>query len=105
MNTHDSIVIVGGGLAGASAAFALRERGMEGRVVLVGEEAVPPYERPPLSKAYLRGEVALDTAHVRPLAGYEAHGIELLRGRRAVTLDAAARMVNLDDGTDLRYDS
>src|SRR5688500_7472564 len=105
MNTHDSVVIVGGGLAGASAAFALRERGMEGRVVLVGEEAVPPYERPPLSKAYLRGEVALDTAHVRPLADYEAQGIELLRGRRAVTLDAAARMVNLDDGTDLRYDS
>ena len=105
MNRQDSVVIVGGGLAGANAAFALREQGMEGRVVLVGEEQVAPYERPPLSKEYLRGETPLENAFVRPLADYDAQGIELMRGRRAVTLDPVARKLNLDDGTDLAYDA
>jgi 3-phenylpropionate/trans-cinnamate dioxygenase ferredoxin reductase component len=103
MNTFDSVVVVGGGLAGATAAFALREAGFDHRIVLVSEEATPPYERPPLSKAYLRGEVPLEKAFVRPLADYDAAEIELLLGRRAVTLDPAARSLNLDDGTDLTY--
>ncbi|MGH2382055.1 MAG: NAD(P)/FAD-dependent oxidoreductase [Candidatus Limnocylindria bacterium] len=103
MNKLDSVVIAGGGLAGATAAFALRERSFQGRVVLVGDEQVPPYERPPLSKGYLRGESTLENAQVRPLADYEAQGIELLRGRRAVTLDPASRHLNLDDGTNLTY--
>lgn len=105
MNKNDSVVIVGGGLAGANAAFALREHGMQGRVVLVGEELVAPYERPPLSKGYLRGEDPFEKALVRPEADYEAQNIELLRGRRAVTLDPATRTLNLDDGADLTYDS
>jgi 3-phenylpropionate/trans-cinnamate dioxygenase ferredoxin reductase subunit len=105
MTTPKAIVIAGGGLAGATAAFALRERGHTGRVVIVSQELEPPYERPPLSKAYLRGEQPIDAARVRPLADYEAQGIELLRCRRAVTVDAAARRVNLDDGTNLDYDA
>lgn len=105
MNSLDSVVIAGGGLAGATAAFALRERGFEGRVTLVSEEQTPPYERPPLSKDYLRGESTLDKALVRPLADYEAQGIKLLRGRRAVTLDPVTRQLNLDDGTDLTYNA
>jgi 3-phenylpropionate/trans-cinnamate dioxygenase ferredoxin reductase component len=105
MNTFDSVVVVGGGLAGATAAFALRETGFGNRVVLVSEEAAPPYERPPLSKAYLRGDVPLEKAFVRPLADYRTAGIELLLGRRAVTLDPAGRRLNLDDGTDLAYDA
>ena len=56
-----------------------------------------------LSKAYLRGESTLDQALVRPLADYDTHGIQLLRGRRAVTLDPALRQLNLDDGTNLTY--
>ncbi|MGH2417735.1 MAG: NAD(P)/FAD-dependent oxidoreductase [Candidatus Limnocylindria bacterium] len=103
MNKLDSVVIAGGGLAGATAAFALRERGFEGRVVLVSEEQAPPYERPPLSKGYLRGESTLEQAQVRPLADYEAQDIDLLRGRRAVTLDPSIRQLNLDDGTNLIY--
>jgi 3-phenylpropionate/trans-cinnamate dioxygenase ferredoxin reductase subunit len=71
--------------------------------VLVGEEQEPPYERPPLSKGYLRGESTLEQARVRPLADYAAAGVELLRGRRAVTLDPAMRLLNLDDGTNLTY--
>jgi 3-phenylpropionate/trans-cinnamate dioxygenase ferredoxin reductase component len=105
MNKLDSVVIVGGGLAGANAAFALRDKGFENRVVLVSEEEQPPYERPPLSKAYLRGEKPIEDAYVKPLAEYEAQGIELLRGRRAVTLDPATRQLNLDDGTNLGYDA
>lgn len=103
MNKLDSVVIAGGGLAGATAAFALRERGFEGRVALVSEEQTPPYERPPLSKGYLRGESTLEQAQVRPPPDYEAQGIELLRGRRAVTLDPTTRQLNLDDGTNLTY--
>lgn len=103
MNMPDSVVIVGGGLAGATAAFALREKGYENRVVLVSEEAQPPYERPPLSKDYLRGAKPSEDTFVRPLADYGTEGIELLRGRRAVTLDAVTRRLNLDDGTSLGY--
>lgn len=105
MNKLDSVVIAGAGLAGASAAFALREGAFDGRITLIGEEQSAPYERPPLSKGYLRGESTLDQAVVRPLADYAAHGIELLRGRRAVTLDPTTRQLNLDDGTNLSYDA
>lgn len=105
MNNRDSIVIAGGGLAGASAAFALRERGFAGNISLVGEEQTPPYERPPLSKGYLRGESTLEAAFVRPLADYVAQGIELLRGRHAITLNPARRQLGLDDGSDLTFDA
>ncbi|HEV8489783.1 MAG TPA: FAD-dependent oxidoreductase [Candidatus Limnocylindrales bacterium] len=105
MNQLDSIVIAGGGLAGTSAAFALRERGFARRLTLVGEEQTPPYERPPLSKGYLRGESTLEAAYVRALPDYAAQGVELLRGRRAVTLDPATRQLNLDDGSSLSYDA
>ncbi len=105
MDKLDSVVIAGGGLAGAMAAFGLRDRGFEGRVVLVSEEAEPPYERPALSKEYLRGETALEKVFVRPLADYETHDIELVRGRRAVTLDPTIRQLNLDDGTNLTYNA
>jgi 3-phenylpropionate/trans-cinnamate dioxygenase ferredoxin reductase component len=101
----DSVVIVGGGLAGATAAFALRDHGFSGGVTLVAEEQVLPYQRPPLSKGYLRGEEPLEKAQVRPLGEYAARGIELWRGRRAVTLDPIERRLNLDDGTDLMYDA
>ena len=103
MIAEESIVIVGGGLAGATAAFEIRKLGHEGRVIVVADEEIPPYERPPLSKAYLRGESTIDDAFVRPLADYEANGIELLLGKRAVTLDAVARVLNLADGVTLPY--
>jgi 3-phenylpropionate/trans-cinnamate dioxygenase ferredoxin reductase subunit len=105
MTKLDSIVIAGGGLAGATAVFALREGGFDGRLTLVSQEETIPYERPPLSKGYLRGESTLDQAFVRPLADYAAHGIELLRGRRAVTLDPTIRQLTLDDGSNLTYDA
>ena len=96
-------VIAGAGLAGAKAAEALREHGFDGRIVLVGSEPELPYERPPLSKGYLRGEQPLEKAYVRPASAYDELGVELLRGRRAITLDPVTRTVNLDDGTTLPY--
>jgi 3-phenylpropionate/trans-cinnamate dioxygenase ferredoxin reductase subunit len=105
MTTPASMLIIGGGLAGATAAFALRERGFDGPLTLVGEETQLPYERPPLSKGYLRGEEPIEKAQVRPLADYETHDIQLVRGRRAMTLDTVARRVSLDDGWELAYDT
>lgn len=101
----DTIVIAGGGLAGASAAFALRDLGFQHRVVLVSEESGVPYERPALSKEYLRGEKPADALVVRPPADYETAGLELMGSTRAVTLDPAMRRLNLADGTSLRYDA
>jgi 3-phenylpropionate/trans-cinnamate dioxygenase ferredoxin reductase component len=100
----DRVVVVGGGLAGGTAAFALREAGFTGSVSLVAEEPHVPYERPPLSKAYLRGEEGTDAFRVRPEAAYDDEGITLLRGRRALTVDRADRTVELDHGERLAYD-
>jgi 3-phenylpropionate/trans-cinnamate dioxygenase ferredoxin reductase component len=98
-----SVVIVGGGMAGANAAFTLRKLGYEGRVTIASAERELPYERPPLSKDYLRGETPLDKAYVRPAADYEAEGVELLRGRTAAAIDVRTRRVSLDDGSSIEY--
>jgi len=81
MTTERTLVIVGASLAGAKAAEGARAAGFDGRVVLVGEEQERPYERPPLSKAVLRGEVAPETTRVHDDEFYASHGIELLTGR------------------------
>jgi 3-phenylpropionate/trans-cinnamate dioxygenase ferredoxin reductase subunit len=100
----DTIVVAGAGLAGARAVEALREEGFDGRLVLVGEEPERPYERPPLSKDYLRGDAERETIYVHPEAFYADHDVELRRGRRAVELDVGARELVLDDGQWLTYD-
>ena len=98
-------VIVGASLAGATAAITLREEGADGTITLIGAEREPPYERPPLSKAYLRGEVAFDKALVRPAAFYAEHGIETMFGTRATRIDAAARFVELEDRRRVPFDA
>jgi 3-phenylpropionate/trans-cinnamate dioxygenase ferredoxin reductase subunit len=89
-------VIVGASLAGASAAAALRKEGFDGRVVLIGEERERPYERPELSKGYLRGETGTDL-HVHPESFYEEHEIELLSGAPVGEIDVTRRRVRLGD--------
>jgi 3-phenylpropionate/trans-cinnamate dioxygenase ferredoxin reductase subunit len=96
-------VIAGGGLAGAKAAETLREEGYDGRLVIVGAEPERPYERPPLSKDYLRGESEREAVYVHPEGFYAEHDIELRLERSAVGLDAAAREVQLDDGERIPY--
>jgi 3-phenylpropionate/trans-cinnamate dioxygenase ferredoxin reductase subunit len=104
MTSDQTHVIVGASLAGAKAAETLREEGFDGRVVLVGAETERPYERPPLSKDYLRGEVGREKVYVHDEGFYAELDIELRLGREAVDLDTPAGELELDDGQRLRYD-
>ena len=97
-------VIVGGGTAGASAAFALREAGFEGEIVLIGAEAWAPYQRPSLSKEYLRGEQPLAELQVRPAEDYARLGIDRRPGQRAVSVRARDHLIGLASGEEVRYD-
>jgi 3-phenylpropionate/trans-cinnamate dioxygenase ferredoxin reductase subunit len=94
--TDRTLVIVGASLAGAKAAEAARTTGFDGRVVLVGDEHEPPYERPPLSKTVLRGEAASETTRVHADGFYATNDIELLTGRTVEALDVDTTRVRLD---------
>jgi 3-phenylpropionate/trans-cinnamate dioxygenase ferredoxin reductase subunit len=100
----DTFVIAGAGFAGAKAAQTLREEGFDGRIALIGAEHERPYERPPLSKDYLRGDAERETIYVHPEAFYAEHDIDLRLGHDAVELDLDRRDVVLDDGEWLHYD-
>jgi 3-phenylpropionate/trans-cinnamate dioxygenase ferredoxin reductase component len=100
----ETIVIVGASLAGGGAAVTLRQEGFEGRVVLIGAEPQPPYERPPLSKEYLRSESSFEDALVQAPDFYDENGIETRFGVRATRVDSADKAVELDDGERLVYD-
>jgi 3-phenylpropionate/trans-cinnamate dioxygenase ferredoxin reductase component len=104
MTSDRTFVIVGASLAGAKAAETLRAEGFDERVVLIGAEDERPYERPPLSKDYLRGEAERATVYVHPQGFYTDHDIELRLGRTAVSVDVAGSELALDDGERLRYD-
>jgi 3-phenylpropionate/trans-cinnamate dioxygenase ferredoxin reductase subunit len=104
-NSKDrNFVIVGASLAGALAARTLREEGFDGRVVLIGAEPHPPYERPPLSKDYLRGETPREKTYVHPQNFYADNEIELLTSTTVWEIDAWASEVVLDGGRRLRFD-
>ena len=99
-----TFVIVGASLAGGGAAAALRQEGFDERVVLIGAEPQSPYERPPLSKDYLRGESSFEQALVQPPDFYGENGIETRFGVRATRVDAAEKVVELGDGERVAYD-
>lgn len=99
-----SIVIVGGGLAGATAARTLREEGHDGPITLIGAEPHPPYNRPPLSKDLLAGQSERDSVFVATREWYRDNGIELLTGERAIALDTGTHEVRLESGHALSYD-
>jgi len=104
MTTEQTFVIVGASLAGAKAAETLRAEGFDGRLVLIGTEDERPYERPPLSKDYLRGEVGREKVYVHEEGFYAEQSIDLRLGRTAVSLDTSVNELTLDDGERLRYD-
>jgi 3-phenylpropionate/trans-cinnamate dioxygenase ferredoxin reductase component len=104
MSADRTFMIVGGGLAGAKAAQTLREDGFDGRVVLLGEEDVAPYERPPLSKDYLRGDAGRDAIWAQEEGWYEANDVELRTSTRAAELALASSEVVLDGGERIGYD-
>lgn len=99
-----AVVVVGGGLAGAGAALELRRLGFDGRITLIGAEPHLPYNRPPLSKQFLRGEQAFHDALVAPSEEYQRKDVELLLSRRVAEVDAKRRRVRLDDGEELAYE-
>lgn len=99
------ILILGAGHAGGTAAALLRQYGFEGQIVLAGAEPVAPYQRPPLSKAWLKGEADLEAVILRPDSFYEEQTIDLRRGQMAVAIDRAGKRVRFADGSDDSYDT
>jgi 3-phenylpropionate/trans-cinnamate dioxygenase ferredoxin reductase subunit len=97
-------VIIGANLAGGNAAITLREEGFAGRIILIGAEQHLPYERPPLSKQYLRGEMGADKTFLRPGDFYALNSIETLLGVSATHVDAKAKVVELASGESIPYD-
>jgi 3-phenylpropionate/trans-cinnamate dioxygenase ferredoxin reductase component len=102
--TDTTFIIVGASLAGAKASQELRERGFEGRLILIGSEPERPYERPPLTKEYVRGESERDKAYVHDPGFYREHEIELRTGMSATSIDTTHSRLTLEDGSELDYD-
>lgn len=98
------VLIIGAGHAGGSVAAFLRQYGHEGPIVLAGEEDAPPYQRPPLSKAWLKGEADLEALLLRPLSFYAEQNIDFRASMVAVAVDPDAKTVVFDDGSSETYD-
>jgi 3-phenylpropionate/trans-cinnamate dioxygenase ferredoxin reductase subunit len=100
----EQLVIVGGGQAAAQAVQSLRQQNFAGPITLLCDEPFPPYQRPPLSKKYLAGELARERLFLRPAAFYAEKGVTLEQSARVEELEPAARRVRLRDGRTLPYD-
>src|SRR5512146_1325836 len=98
------VVILGAGHAGGTCAALLRQYGHAGPITMVGEEPIPPYQRPPLSKAWLKGEADADSLALKPLEFYAEQKIDFRPNTTAVKLDRATRTVGLSDGSSVTYD-
>jgi 3-phenylpropionate/trans-cinnamate dioxygenase ferredoxin reductase component len=96
-------LLIGGGFASAHCAVELRRRGAEGSVLLVGREPEPPYERPPITKEYMRGEAERADAYVNPPSWYEENGVELRTGTNVMSLDTEARTATLQGGEEVGF--
>jgi len=99
------VVIIGGGQAGLQVAMSLRQKKFEGPIAIVGEEPVPPYQRPPLSKDYIKGQVTEQQMWLRPLEFYASRNIDLRLDTRATAIARASKHVALTGGKTLAYDS
>ena len=101
--TSDTFVVVGGGLAGASAVRTLRAEGFDGHIMLLAGEDEVPYIRPPLSKEFLAGTAERQDTWVEPEGWYADHDVQLLRGSTATSIDVAEHVLTLDDHSHLAY--
>jgi 3-phenylpropionate/trans-cinnamate dioxygenase ferredoxin reductase subunit len=100
----ERVVIVGAGHAGGTAAALLRQYGFEGRITMIGAEPIAPYQRPPLSKAFLKGEADAESLKLKPDEFYGEHGVDLRLGASAKAIDRAGKRVLLKGGGDVPYD-
>lgn len=102
--TNGPIVIIGAGQAAAQAIASLRQGGYDGAITLIGDEPALPYQRPPLSKAYMKGEFEESRLYFRPASWYEDQDINLVLGQRVTAIDRAARCVRFEEGGSSAYD-
>ena len=97
------IIIIGAGQAAGQAAASLRQEGYEGTITLIGDESFAPYQRPPLSKQYLSGELSIDRVYIRPTKFYEDRNIDLQLGARVTSIDRQNKTISTDNGQTLAY--
>ena len=97
------VVVVGAGQAGSSCVAKLRNSGFEGKITLIGAEPVAPYQRPPLSKSYLMGDMALERLFLRPVSFYAENDIDLRLEARVDSIDPAAQTISVE-GASIAYD-
>ena len=102
--TTVEILLIGGGVASVRCARTLRREGFDGRIALVGDEPILPYNRPPLSKELLRDDLPDELVLAEPERWYERRSVELVTGRRVAALDLDARRATLDDGTGIAFE-
>ncbi|MTH99269.1 NAD(P)/FAD-dependent oxidoreductase [Roseibium sp. RKSG952] len=100
---QETVVVIGGGQAGAQVAQSLRQGGFEGPIRLIGDEPHPPYQRPPLSKKFLAGEIGPEGLWLRPPAFYTTQNIDLIPDTRVVSIDRGAKRLKLENGDTLDY--
>lgn len=105
MGEVERVVVLGAGQAGAQAIQSLRLLGYEGHITLVGDEAALPYQRPPLSKAYMKGEIGEERLYIKPATWYEDNKVEMLLSQRVEEIDRSAREVRIEHGGHLSYDA
>jgi len=105
MTRDKRTVIIGGGQAGFEVSAKLRALGVTDPITLISAEDILPYQRPPLSKAYLLGEMSLDRLYFRPASFYESESIDLHFGSRCTSIDRQGKTVFLDDGTNIGYET
>lgn len=103
VTSEDTALIVGAGHAAGECATSIRDQGWTGRIVLVGEEPHLPYQRPPLSKAFLSGELSAEQLYLKPQATYDKARVEFIAGTRAERIDRAAHAVFLSDAREIAY--
>ena len=99
----DRVIIVGAGHAAGQAATSLRQKKFSGEIVMIGDEPYAPYQRPPLSKAYLAGDIDIDKLYFKPEGFYERNDVEMRLSTRVASIDRAARTVTTTDGDTLDY--
>lgn len=99
----ETIIIIGAGHAAGQTAATLRQKGFEGKIIMLGDEAQVPYQRPPLSKAFLAGELEMSRLFVKPVKFWPEHDVELRVSTRVSSIDRTAKTVTLEDGETLQY--
>ncbi len=103
ISSEKTVVIVGGGQAGAQTAISLRQGGFEGRIRIIGDEPVIPYQRPPLSKGYMKGDLAEERLYLKPAAWYQDNNVELQLGAPVLRIDRNARFLELADNKTVSF--